>query len=313
LRQAAYVACYVLIWAVPGFLLAEVVTHKVRHEWRPTAVALSVAATLWLMFPVSFLSSMSSGSVWTPLAPSLIARMLRRFVDSFIFFLLTAILVGVCAPLLPLLVADGRVITLLGGGIVLGLALVLYARLSGRMAFIVRLSDAPVKRKKRPKMKRVRGAQVTDPWEVPEDVRLEEEARGGGFTQPSDMPTMTGALDEELSGYDVNFHKSTENERQGAKTEPDGRDPLPQADQRTARQTTREQKNRVAHGIKPDELEMRRLMREEEKRHAHPWLEGIWLFPFQPQAAIQWCILSIEFIVIGLLARGLIATWPGGE
>jgi len=57
-------------------------------------------------------------------------------------------------------------------------------------------------------------------------------------------------------------------------------------------------------------LELKRLTREEEKRHAHPWLEGIWLFPLQPLAATQWCILSMEFILIGLLARGLIASWP---
>ncbi len=306
LWQGVYVASFVLLWGALGFLAGEIVSHKVRHEWRHFALAGTVGAVLWLMFPVSFLSSASSEIRWTPFSPGLIVRMLRRMVDTTVYFALTAVLVAVCAPLCVLIASDGRVVTMFVGPIVLGLGVIMYARLTGRIAYIARLADAPKTKKKRAKPKRVRGTKTTDPWEV------RDEDEPGGFTQPSAMPTITGALEEEISGYDVNLGHSSDAEASPPKSESETRTMAADADERVMRSPARERRMRAGSEVIPDRLELKRLTREEEKRHRHPWIEGIWLFPFQPLAATQWLILSVEFMFVGLLARGLIVLWPSG-
>ena len=306
LWQTVFVASFVLIWGAPGFLLGEWTSHQVPTTWRPLAMACTFAAILWLMFPISFLSSMSSAAKWMPLTGGVIVNLLRRLVDTFAYFALTGVLVGLCAPLLTLMVT-GHIVVLFVGGLVLGLAVVLYARLTGRMAFVVRLSDAPVQKKKRPKPKRPRGTKVSDPWEVPEEVAREEREQGHGFIQPRDLPTITGTFNEEHSGYDVSFQQSDQHRDAAAETTPPVRSTPPASDERPS---SRERKSPSTTSVVPDALELKRLTRGEEKRLRHPWVEGIWSFPLQPLAMTQWCIMSMEFIFLGLLARGLIATWP---
>ena len=312
LWQSVFVASFVIIWGAPAFLLGQLASHKVAHGWKPYVLSLTIGAVLWFGFPLSFLSSMSSESQWALFSPGLFARLARRAGDAFIYFLLTAIVIAICVPLAPLMVAEGKIYALIPAGIALGLAVVLYSRLTGRMAHVARLAEGGSKKKAKPKpkarVKRPRGMEVIDPWEVPEEVRLEEEAQAGGFVQPSDMPAFKGVMDEDISGYDVSFTDAakTESTTTDVDDPPDSR----LEDGYTTARPNRERTFDAASAITPDPLELSRLTRRKEKQLRHPWLSGVWLFPFQNHAATLWGVLSIEFILIGLLVHGLMATWP---
>jgi len=239
LWQSGYIASFVFLWGAPAYLLGRLTSQRAHGDWKPVVFALTIASVLWIFFPISFLSSMSIEAGWTPFAPGLILRLLRRVIDTAIYFALTGLIIGACGLLAPFFVAESRFWLLFPAGIVFGLAVVLYSRLTGRMAHVARLASAERKKKRKPKLKRPRGTKVVDPWEVPDEVLREEEEQGTGFIQPSDMPTITGVLDEEISGYDVSFKNATVDPSTSTDVKAENRTSIPDDDCISSRRSNR--------------------------------------------------------------------------
>src|SRR5262249_36491673 len=130
-----------------------------------------------------------------------------------VFYLVSAVIVGLCTPLTVLLATGGDPLTLILGAAALAAAILLIARMLGRVACLARLADLRPKKRKRQR-RRARGVQVSDPWEVPEETETAAENVEGEpvdsqskprFIQPRDLPALHTPYDGDITGYDVKF------------------------------------------------------------------------------------------------------------
>lgn len=307
-QQGVYLAWVVGVWMVPASLVASIATARLE-DGKPYAFALIAFLVFWLTFPLSLLSSMAAESRMALLHAGLFQRLGRRTPDVFIFYLLSGLIVAACVPLAPWLITGPSPFVYFIAGPLLALAVLLYARLMGRLACLARLTSIRRKKKKRKaKQKSKTGAEVSDPWEVPEEVQREEAARGTGFVQPSDLPPVDSPYEGEIVGYDVNFAdvpKEPEPQpvMQGAPKEEWAGTEVERAAAQAERQDV--------SAIEPDELEMERARRRKEKAPEHPWADSrIWLFPLQPKTVVHGVILAGGIGFFGALFQTLIALWP---
>src|SRR5262249_29997468 len=196
----------VAVWLVPASFVAGWATANLDVGGRPYAFTLIAFLVFWLAFPLSLLSSMAAQSRFAIFHPELFQRLARRGFDVIIFYLLSGLIVAACVPLVPWLVTGNGYWPFLFAAPLLALAVLLYARLIGRLACLARLTRIRRrKKKKKAKEKPTGGVAVNDPWEVPDEVRREEAARGTGFVQPSELPPVDSPYEGEITGYDVNF------------------------------------------------------------------------------------------------------------
>jgi len=284
--------------------VAQIATASIDEARRPYAFALIGFVVFWVAFPLSLLSSMAAESRMALFHAGLFQRLARRGGDVLIFYLLSGLIVAACVPLAPWLVTGNGYWPYLFAAPLLALAVLLYARLMGRLACLARLTRLRRRKKKKPKAKLAGGAAVNDPWEVPDEVRREEEARGAGFVQPSDMAPLDSPHEGEISGYDVSFADVP-------------KAPVPQSSARDEPATWGEQgMERIAaseprgqmSAVEPDKLEMDRLRRKKEKAPDHPWADRrVWLFPIEAKSAAHWGLLALGIAILGALVQLLIA------
>src|SRR5260221_4888670 len=119
----------------------------------------------------------------------------------------------------------------------------------GRLACLARLTYIRPRRKKK-KEKPAGGAAVSDPWNVPDEVRREEQARGTGFRQPSDLPPVDSPYEGQMIGYDVSFADVPKEPLRQSSVQDDPVEWADEGMERVAAQETRGD----ASAIKPDEL-----------------------------------------------------------
>ncbi|MFO0797890.1 MAG: hypothetical protein U0804_10450 [Gemmataceae bacterium] len=176
------------LWAGPAMFVAR----AGGGGWLTTAAPLLV---VWLCYPVSQLSSLSATSVWLPLHPGVFDRLAQkpRVVLGFLALSLVPI-AGVGFAANAVLGLDGLPSLLFGCGLLV-MSLYLYARLLGRLAFVLRYTKSRLAPKKKPEPR-----DELPPVQPPPP---EEEAEG--FRQPSELPPITTPDDGPLSGYNVAF------------------------------------------------------------------------------------------------------------
>lgn len=310
LWQGLYIGWLVGVWLVPSLLLARLIALNVGPEWRVFLFVIIAFGVFWGSFPLSLLSSMAAESRFSLLHLGLFERLAKRTSDVLLFFLLSGLIVGACVPLVIWLVDGEGLISVVITGVLLALALILYARLMGRLACLARLTHIrPRKKKKGKKARPPRGTAIKDPWEVPEEVEREQSARGVGFTQPRELPPLESPYDGELTGYDVSFQDLPREPEPVSIPLPD--EPLPVHEPEVDAGPARSQLARQdVTAIQPDRLEMERLSRRKEKLPKRPWTEGVWLFPLQPRTATVWGLVSVAFVLLGGMVRALIELWP---
>ncbi len=306
------------IWLAPSALLARLL----RDVWLPDDGALRVvliaAPGLWLFFPIGLLSSLSAESRWVPFRWAICLRFLRAAPSAVVFYFLTALLL--CAAVVPWYYAlfGGHGYLLLPAAGVSSVVLFLYARLLGRLAWIVsqlptaERSPAKVKEEKRPpprgKKKRKPRAEVQDPWAIPED---EERAHRTNKRFPWAEDKKTEKSSNIPSAEDMESY-GIASERERVPEPPD--DPPP-----------RSRLAMLPHEYEPIELQespsipgaptetqselfaQQVAQRLAERTHVrpvlppHPFVNGVYSFPFYPR-----CIPSGLMLTLGLLAEGVI-------
>ncbi|HEX4592430.1 MAG TPA: hypothetical protein VH120_21045, partial [Gemmataceae bacterium] len=145
--------------------------------------ALIVSATLvWLLFPITLLSSMSAASRWVIFSPRLVSRLLgQRSGSLFLFYLHSGPVLAAAAALLywTFFTPNGIGLLLVTAAGMAALLLI-YARQLGRLAHLIEHTRAPVPRPVRrpsPRMTQVRAA-AYDPWSQEQNRPL----------QPSELP-----------------------------------------------------------------------------------------------------------------------------
>jgi hypothetical protein len=184
-----YLAWLLCLWLGPAYIIGRSLAGSTQLAWLALAVPVVVA---WLLYPVSQLSSLSALSIWMPLHPQALARLVQKPGVTFGFFVLTL-------PLFALgglafrwsFLTSGEWHLLFVGIPLLVIALFLYARVLGRLAFALMFTRDILKRKKKKKPKK----------QTPESDALDE-PEPPVPVQPSDLPPIS-TPDGELAGYNV--------------------------------------------------------------------------------------------------------------
>jgi hypothetical protein len=307
-REGILLGWLVGIWLVPASFVAGLATSNLDLAGRPYAFALIAFLVFWLGFPLSLLSSMAAESRLAIFHPELFQRLARRGLDVIIFYILSGFIVAACVPLAPWLVTGNGYWPFLVAAPLLALAVLLYARLMGRLACLARLTRIRRrKKKKKAKEKPKGGVAVSDPWDVPDEVRREEEARGTGFVQPSELPPVDSPYEGEITGYDVNF---ADVPKEPARPSSAQEKPAAWGEVGTERIAAREPRGEMRK-IEPDKLEMDRLRRKKEKAPDHPWADRrVWLFVVDSMALARVGFLALGIAILGVLVQVLIELWP---
>jgi hypothetical protein len=136
--------------------------------WLPVAGDLAV---LWLVLPVSLLSSFSATSQWVPLRAAMVAQLVRSAPAFVFYYPLAAVCLAVGAGAVWLLLFSGQPLYILAAAPVLAAAWLIAARLLGRLAALLRPApdedDEPDPRPRTKGERRRARSTVTDPWALP--------------------------------------------------------------------------------------------------------------------------------------------------
>ncbi len=186
-----YLSWLVGLWLGPAFFLGHVATVGIDSSG---AKLMAPFLVLWICYPVSQLSSLSASSMWMPLVPDVFVRLAQKPKVVVEFFGLSALVLHLFAMGVQwTFLTEGDWWLLFVGSPVVVTATLLYARLLGRLAFVLRFTDGLFVTKRRKKL----------PIAHPTSNALEE-APKPRRAQPSELPPLA-TPDGDLAGYDVKF------------------------------------------------------------------------------------------------------------
>jgi hypothetical protein len=314
------------IWLAPAALTARLL----REVWLPDDGALRLLLLagpgLWLFFPIGLLSSLSAESRWVPFRWVIFHCFLRIAPAALIFYFLTAILLGI--------LVDLWYVTLFGGqGVLLPVAamsgaaiLFIYARLLGRVAWLIQrlpsTQRVPVRAKAekrkpskpRGRKKRKPAAEVHDPWAVPEEEKSRAKSKRFPWAEdpPKAKPSYAPPSAEEIEGYGIAADKPAAPQKPPEKplrsslhTPPEEYEPI--AMQRTTDlepPSPRETQSELFAEQVRQRLAER--LHDEPPPPPHPFFSGVYTFPFYSRCLPNWLALSLAFLVLGGLVSQLL-------
>jgi hypothetical protein len=155
-----YLAWLAVVWAAPALLVTSLFTPP------PWVYVLVVGAVVWLLFPITLLSSLSAGSLLVILRPIIIKLWLRHLGMAMAFYFVSGILLAICGGLFYYGVVN-RFVVLPVAAILGAFSMLVYARLLGRVGWIITWEDPATKRKKEKRPALAEGSQTFDPWAGP--------------------------------------------------------------------------------------------------------------------------------------------------
>ena len=189
-----YLAWLIGLWLGPAWLLAAAMISPGDPRWFRFAIPLAV---FWIFYPVSQLSSLGGPTIWLPLHPGVIERLIRKAAVLPGFFLLSGVVLGVFGLAFYLTFFAPGIIWLIVGSILLVLTGFVYASLVGRLAFAIVFTKSTLG--KLGKRKKKRSRQV-----VPESSSSEvDPERRDEPVQPSSLPPIETPDEGPLTGYDM--------------------------------------------------------------------------------------------------------------
>ncbi|QJX01055.1 hypothetical protein [Frigoriglobus tundricola] len=185
-----YLAWLLVLWMGPAYVVGRTLAGSTGAAWVGFAVPV---LTAWLLYPVSQLSSLSASSVWTPLTLQVFTRLAQKpgVTVAFLVLTLPVFALGGIAFRWAFL-TEGEWHLLFTGVPLLAFAGFLYARLLGRLAFVLMFTKDLLKGKKKKKPKPM---DATPPTSTNEPAHLPVEV--------SDPTPIMTPLDGEIVGYNV--------------------------------------------------------------------------------------------------------------
>jgi hypothetical protein len=290
------------LWAGPAMLLAKLG----GGGWLTTAAPLLF---VWLCYPVSQLSSLSATSVWLPLHPGVFDRLAQRPRVTLGFFGLSLIpIAGVGVALNGIVRGEGAA-WLVFGAVLLVLSLYAYARLLGRLAFVLMFTKSRLAKLTRKKKEPRDELPPVQPPPLPEPDEAE------GFRQPSELPPIDSPDEGPLTGYDVAFADDDKKPKPRVRAEavhprrPDD-DDVPYAVTEPDGEAPPEERL-PASVVKPRDDEMKLLDRSDApKKPKVAWSAEVLAFLGQQETWAAAGVLSAFALAVGALVRVLIETNP---
>jgi hypothetical protein len=321
------------LWFGPGYLIAKAIAAGSGSEWVKLWLPVAI---VWLLYPVSQLSSLSASTIWLPLVPDVFARLAQKPAVTISFYLLSIPVLALFAVAFQwAFLTKGEWEMLFLGAPLLIIAAFLYARLIGRLAFVLAFTKSLLQRKKK-KPRAAAGG------EERESGTREAQERGEvvpTIRQPSDLPPIV-TVEGELTGYDLRLddtpapRKRVVAEVADAEDEPENEDeprpkppPLPRSARRPtdhperARNWTDEDEDEpAAYGVhepevvpvettprevvEPKESEMRLLSRDDvPKQPERAWNPELLAFLGQVGTISALAIASGLCFVVGVFVR----------
>jgi hypothetical protein len=167
-----YLASLVAVWFAPAWLFIDVLLGRALRMPVPPAYAV-LLCVLWLLFPISLLSSLSANLRWMILRPALLGQLARHGVAAVGFFAMTGILVLVVAAVgyfalfrLPVVVPVAAMGAATG--------VLVYARLLGRLGWVIAERDSqptsPARKKRKRKRQPDDSTREKPTAQIPDDI-----------------------------------------------------------------------------------------------------------------------------------------------
>jgi hypothetical protein len=208
------------LWFGPGFLIAKAITAGSDSAWVKLWLPIGI---VWLLYPVSQLSSLSASTIWLPLVPDVFARLAQKPAVTLGFYVLSIPVLALFAVAFKwAFLTKGEWELLFAGAPLMVLAVFLYGRLIGRLAFVLAFTKSLFQEKKRKKKPKPAA-----------EGRASEEVVVPTITQPRDLPPLR-TIEGDLTGYDVEFEVEAPRKRVVAELDDDDEDDRSE-DQRAAR------------------------------------------------------------------------------
>lgn len=311
------------IWLAPAALTARLM----REVWLPENGALRVLLLagpgLWLFFPIGLFSSLSAQSRWVPFRWTIFWCFLRIAPTALGFYILTALLLSVAVVPWYYALFGGRMVVLPVAAVVSATVLFIYARLLGRLAWIIQRLPAPqrvpakAKAAKPPqtrrKKKRKPSPEVQDPWAIPEEEKGDHQTskRFPWAEEPPAKPKSGYHIPsaEEIEGYGF------------AKEKPDAPEPAPEKPPRSRFAQSPEEYEAydvrsTAEPAAPVQREPQEALFAEQVRQriaertrvqpvlpTHPFFSGVFTFPLYSACLPNCLALALVFLMEGGLVH----------
>lgn len=182
-----YLVWLVGLWFGPAYFLGRAMTIGTDLPVLRLVIALGV---IWLSYPVSQLSSLSASTIWLPLVPDVVLRLIQKPGVTFGFYMFSAGVLGLFGLGFQwvFLTADEWHLLFIGA-ILLVVSILLYARLLGRLAFALRFTRGVIAKK------------TSKPKPRAKSKRSNEEVIPT-IGQPEDLPPIK-TVDGDLVGYNI--------------------------------------------------------------------------------------------------------------
>lgn len=323
LGRAAHLLFLLTLMLVPGAVLGRILV-RLNVGVPPALSVLPSVVLVWLLFPIVLLSSYSATSRWVVFRPALLGGLARVLPATLAFYALTALLLGVLGALALATFGGGRAVLIAVLAAAAAAGVFVYARLLGRLGLVLGQLEGPEPQAEttstRPagpqggptRKRRRRRVQVVDPWAVPdEDAGPPPPSlpvEGYGVAREKQSPRPAERLREpnrKKRPREEGYTLSSEQPPLRPKVEPlDGNPPV----------GVRPEPREGPEGGAPEGDGPRRARRtptpaEQPRPPAHPFLEGVYTFPWYGESVIPWLMVAIGLLAMGGLLQVLIALW----
>lgn len=328
--QVFYLGWLIGLWLGPTYFIGRAVAADADAGWLKVAVPL---AFLWVMYPISQLSSLSASTIWLPLHPDVFARMAQKpgaVLGFLLWSALTLVVFGVA--LRWTFGTKGQSELLIVGAPLLVASGLIYGRLVGRLAFALTYTESLFgkRKKKKPKAAAPPPAPRPDPKPAPKRTRaaaVEPDVELVPEVEESPEPPPIRTPEGEVTGYGVFFaDDAPPKPRKRVVAEVDETPPPPRKKDRKRpasekrREWTEEDEDANPYGVgeaevtpepakattvvKPSEMEMRLMAKDDSpKPPKATWHPQLLQFLIQPSTLPVLGLLVVVCWVAGFFVR----------
>jgi hypothetical protein len=273
LPSAFYLLAMLAIWVIPAGLLARALSEAFIPEDTPLRSVILIGLAVWLLFPPGILAMQKAGGI---------VHLIRGLPALLGFYALTlALFAAVCAGMyLSLFTVIWPAVPVTAA--VSAAAVLIYARLLGRLGYMIDQAGRAEPARKAKKAKRVRG-EVSDPWATPEE-------------EPEEPPLY--AITEEPPA-------EPRAEKRRRKKVNDEDEPYDVAEAPEVAKPEQEQ-------MRKDEIEREVALRTRTPPEppASLFFSNVWGFPFHPCSLKAMAWMTFWGVMVLANARLLSVLWP---
>jgi hypothetical protein len=184
--RALYFGVLLALVLIPVGILSRLLREELFPDDRGLRLLVLALPGLWLFLPIGLLSSQSATTRWFVFRPVIVLRLLRLFPTTAVFYALSAVFAALFGIIwYDTLFSKYSLVLLPVAAVLSGWLWLLYARLLGRLAYLVGLlgplptgpdRDAPTPLM-RPRKRKKTATSSRDPWAVPEGGDFEGEPK----------------------------------------------------------------------------------------------------------------------------------------